>query len=94
MKNYESVVILTTSISDEEKEAFLTKTKDLISSNGQLTNVDEWGKKTFAYPINKQTEGYYFIFTFESNPEFIAEFERILRLDEKVLKDLVIKKDK
>lgn len=93
MNNYESVIIINPAVSDEEKNAFIEKTKKLISSNGEVVSVDEWGKKVLAYPINKQKEGIYLLFTFNSKPEFIAEFERLLRLDEQVIKHLVIKKN-
>lgn len=93
MNNYESVIILSTSATEEETVAFGEKMKNLISGNGELTNVEEWGKKTLAYEIKKQKEGYYILFTFAAKPEFISEFERILRLDEIVLKHIVIKKD-
>ena len=91
MNKYESVIILSANASEETTVAFGEKMKELISANGELTNVEEWGKKTLAYEIKKQTEGYYILFTFTANPEFIAEFERILRLDEVVLKHMVIK---
>ncbi|MDD3303459.1 MAG: 30S ribosomal protein S6 [Clostridia bacterium] len=94
MNNYESVIILSANAPEEATVAFGEKMKELISANGELTNVEEWGRKTLAYEINKQTEGYYILFTFVANPEFIAEFERILRLDEIVLKHMVIRKDK
>lgn len=92
MNKYESIIILTNNVADEAKTAFVEKTKELISASGELTNVEEWGRKTLAYEIKKQTEGYYILFTFSSKPEFIAEFERLLRLDELVLKHIVIKK--
>ena len=91
MNKYESVIILSANATEETTVAFGEKMKELISANGELTNVEEWGKKTLAYEIKKQTEGYYILFTFTANPEFIAEFERILRLDEVVLKHMVIK---
>jgi len=91
MNKYESVIILSANAAEETTVAFGEKMKELISANGELTNVEEWGKKTLAYEIKKQTEGYYILFTFTANPEFIAEFERILRLDEVVLKHMVIK---
>jgi len=91
MNKYESVIILSANAAEETTVAFGEKMKELISANGELTNVEEWGKKTLAYEIKKQTEGYYILFTFTANPEFIAEFERILRLDEVVLKHTVIK---
>lgn len=92
MNNYELVTILSMRASDEEKVAFAEKMKNLILQNGELTNVDEWGKKVLAYEIKKETEGFYVIFTFSSKPEAIDEIERQLRLDEVVLKFMTIKK--
>ena len=94
MNKYESVIILSANAPEEATVAFGEKMKELISANGELTSVEEWGKKTLAYEVKKQTEGYYILFTFDDKPEFIAEFERILRLDEIVLKHMVIRKDK
>lgn len=92
MNNYEAVVILSQTISDEAKVAFAEKMKELIVSNGELTNVDEWGKKTLAYEIKKQKEGFYILFTFTAKPDSILEMDRILGLDEIVLKHMIIKK--
>lgn len=94
MNKYESVIILSANAPEEATVAFGEKMKELISANGELTSVEEWGKKTLAHEVKKQTEGYYILFTFDAKPEFIAEFERILRLDEIVLKHMVIRKDK
>lgn len=94
MNKYESVIILSANAPEEATVAFGEKMKELISANGELTSVEEWGKKTLAYEVKKQTEGYYILFTFDAKPEVIAEFERILRLDEIVLKHMVIRKDK
>lgn len=93
MNKYESVIILSTNAIEEATVAFGEKMKNLISENGELTNVEEWGRKTLAYEIKKQKEGIYILFTFEAKPDFISEFERILRLDEIVLKHIVIRKD-
>lgn len=94
MNQYEAVIILSANAAEEATIAFGEKMKELISANGELTNVEEWGKKTLAYEIKKQTEGYYILFTFEAKPEFIAELERVLKLDEIVLKDMIIKVEK
>ncbi|MBQ8379554.1 MAG: 30S ribosomal protein S6 [Clostridia bacterium] len=91
MNKYESVIILSANASEEAMAAFGEKMKELVSANGQLTNVEEWGKKTFAYEIKKQTEGFYTLFTFEAKPEFVAELDRVLRLDEIVLKHMIVK---
>ncbi len=94
MNNYETVIILSANASEELTVAFGEKMKELISSNGELTKVEEWGRKTLAYEIKKQKEGYYILFTFSAKPEFISEFERILKFDDIVLKHMVIKLDK
>ena len=91
MNKYESVIILSANASEEAMAAIGEKMKELVSANGQLTNVEEWGKKTFAYEIKKQTEGFYTLFTFEAKPEFVAELDRVLRLDEIVLKHMIVK---
>jgi small subunit ribosomal protein S6 len=92
MNNYEAVIILSQTIADEAKVAFAEKMKELIILNGELTNVDEWGKKTLAYEIKKQKEGFYILFTFTAKPDSILEMDRILGLDESVLKHMIIKK--
>ena len=92
MNNYEAVVILSQTIADEAKVAFAEKMKELIILNGELTNVDEWGRKTLAYEIKKQKEGFYILLTFTATPDSILEMDRILGLDESVLKHMIIKK--
>jgi len=92
MNAYEAVIILTKKISEEQTEETKNKISDLISSNGEVVSVDDWGMKKLAYEVKKEQEGHYFLYTFNSNPEFIAEFERILRIDDTVLKHMVIKK--
>jgi len=91
MNKYEAVIILSANGSEEAMAAFGEKMKELISTSGELTNVEEWGKKTFAYEIKKQMEGFYTLFTFEAKPELIAEIDRILRLDEIVLKHMIVR---
>ncbi len=91
MNKYESVIILSANASEEAMAAFGEKMKELISANGELTNVEEWGKKTLAYEIKKQTEGFYTLFTFTAKPEYVAELDRILKLDETVLKHIIVK---
>ena len=93
MNTYEAVVILTTKISDEEKETVTNKISELISEHGEVVSVDDWKTKKFAYEVKHETEGAYYLYTFKSNPDFIAEFERVLRIDTSVLKHMVIKKE-
>ncbi len=92
MNSYEAVVILTSKLSEEETQETMNKIKELISSNGEVVSVDEWGKRKLAYEIKHEEEGQYFLFTFNAEAKFISEFERVLRINSQVLKHMVIKK--
>ena len=65
----------------------------LIEQNGELESVDEWGKRKLAYLINKESEGYYVLFDFESEAEFPAELDRIYKITEGVMRSMIIKKE-
>ena len=68
MKKYELCVVVTTKIEDEERAATVEKVKDIITRfGGNVTNVDEWGKRKLAYEIQKMKEGFYYFITFESD---------------------------
>ena len=91
--NYEVVFILNPNLSEEDTAALVTKFKSLVEQNGTLAEVDEWGKRRLAYPINYLTEGYYVLMTFESKPEFPRELDRILRITDGVMRSLIVCKD-
>ena len=91
--NYETVVIFSLQTGEEGITALTEKFKSLISANGTITNVEEWGKRRLAYPINDMTEGYYVLVNFKSAPEFPAELERIFRITDGILRSIVIRHD-
>ena len=57
--NYEAVYILNPSLSEEQIAALVAKFKAVVEANGTVSEVDEWGKRRLAYPINDLMEGYY-----------------------------------
>ena len=67
---YETVFIVDVNLGEENIAAMVEKFKTLIEANGTVTNVNEWGKRRLAYPINDMNEGYYVLIEFESKPEF------------------------
>lgn len=91
--NYETVVIFNTKLGEEGIAANVEKFKSLISENGTITNVDEWGKRKLAYAIEDETEGYYMLVEFTSAPEFPAELDRIYKITDGVLRSLIVAKD-
>ena len=91
MSNYETMMVISTRIDEEERSALIKRFTNLISDNGNVVSVDEWGKRRLAYEINKETEGYYVLVTFQSEPDFIIELERVYRITDNFLRTLVIK---
>lgn len=87
------MVVFSTKAGDEAVAELVAKFKDMIEANGTLAEVDEWGKRKLAYAINYETEGYYVVYTFESKPDFPAEFDRVLNITDGVLRSLVIAKN-
>ena len=92
-KSYETVFILSTKLGDDGIVSMIQKFKDLIGANGTIDTVDEWGKRRLAYPINKEEEGYYTLISFESEPSFTAELDRIYNITEGVLRSLIVRKE-
>ena len=89
---YEVALVLSVANGDEAVNALKEKFNDLIAKNGTVENVDEWGKRRLAYPINDKTEGYYIFTTMTSEPSLPAELERIAGITEGVLRIMVIRK--
>ena len=93
INSYETVFILSTKLGEEGAAAVVEKFKKLIDKNGTVESVDDWGKRRLAYPIQKQTEGYYTLINFESNPEFTAELDRRYQITDGILRTIIIKRD-
>jgi len=91
--NYEFVLVIDSTIGEEEIAKVVEKYKTVIGANGELTSIDEWGNRRLAYPINFKTDGYYVLFVISTEkPEFTAELERISKISESILRWLVIRK--
>jgi ribosomal protein S6 len=93
MNNYEAVLIFKSDMSDQDRTELFDRFKAVIEENGEVTNVDDWGKRRLAYEINYIREGYYYIVEFKSEPDHIREFERRLRLSDFIIRYMVIRKE-
>lgn len=93
MNKYESIIIINPSLEEQGIKDVITKFTDLINSDGKVENVDEMGRRKLAYEIEKHSEGYYVVYTFEANPEFIKELERIYRITDNIMKFITIRKE-
>ena len=88
--NSEVAYILDPNLNEEATAAMVSKFQTLVEQNGTLAEVNEWGKRRLAYPINDMTEGYYVLMTFSSKPEFPRELDRILRITDGVMRSLIV----
>ena len=90
--NYETMFVLSVGEREEATASLVERIKALVSANGTLDSVDEWGKRKLAYPINDETEGYYVLMNYSCEPEFPAELDRIAKITDGILRSLIIKK--
>lgn len=91
--SYETVLVFSMKLGDEGIEKTIEKFQNLISENAEFESVDKWGKRKFAYLINKEAEGYYVLFNFKSDADFPAELDRICKITDGVLRSLIVKKE-
>jgi small subunit ribosomal protein S6 len=91
MRLYEVVYILNPALDEGSVTAKLEKFHALANANGgEVSAVDHWGARQLAYPIARQQSGYYVVAQFTAAAEALPEFERLLKLDEEVLRYLLV----
>ena len=95
MNNYETVFIVTPVLSEAQVKEVADKFQGVITENGgQIVNVENWGLKKLAYPIQKKTTGFYFLVEFTGEGSIINTLETQYRRDERVIRFLTFKQDK
>ena len=92
LNKYEIVLVFSVAKGEEAVEALKAKFTDMIKANGTLGEVEDWGKRRLAYPINYETEGYYVVAQFESEDSFPAELDRVINITDGVLRSLIVAK--
>jgi small subunit ribosomal protein S6 len=94
MRNYEMVYILHPDSEEEGLAEVRQRISDLIDSGGgKVLDEDLWGRRRMAYPIEKQREGYYVLMRFELDPPHLPELERMMTLDSRIIRRLLIRTD-
>ena len=92
MNKYELAVVVNANIEDEERNAVVDKCKALIERfGGQITNVDDWGKKRLAYEIKDSAEGYYVLLNVTAEPACVAEVDRVMKINDDLLKHMIVR---
>ena len=91
INSYEGMFIVSLANGEEAAKATVNKFTGLVAANAEVVQIDEWGKRRFAYPIDDMNEGYYIVFTFKSEGAFPAELQRLANIDETVMRCMVIR---
>ena len=91
--SYELLYIVDGTLSEEAIKALIEKFTALITENGTISEINEWGKRRLAYPIDDKEEGYYVLVNFASNGEFPAELERIFGITDGIMRSMIIRQE-
>lgn len=95
MNQYEAVFIITPVLSEPQVKETVKKFRDIVTDNGaEMIHEEDWGMKKLAYPIQKKSTGFYHLFEFKSEPDFINRFETEFRRDEKIIRFMTVKLDR
>ena len=91
MNKYE-VMFIVKPAEEEATNAFIEKVEALIARvGGTVEKVDRWGKRRLAYAVKKFTDGFYVLINFEAAPAEIKEIDRVLKINDEVLRHLIVK---
>ena len=94
MNKYELAVVVSAKIEDEERAATIEKVKAYVERfGGNVTNVDEWGKKRLAYEVQKMKEAFYYFIQFDAEATAPAEIESRIRIMDNVVRYLCVRQD-
>jgi small subunit ribosomal protein S6 len=89
--HYESVIIINAALEDEQVEATISRVQEQLTTNGgNILELEKWGRKRLAYPIQKAKSGYYVVIRFDAPSDLIAKIERIYKLDETIVRYLTV----
>ena len=98
MNKYEMLTIFSASHSDEQKDAIVDKYAKLMEKNGgkveTVNKANPWGLRKLAYPVKYKSEGYYVLYNFEATANVAQDIVSRMRIDENVLRQMCLRKDR
>ena len=94
MNKYELALVVSAKIEDDERAATIDKVKAYVERfGGQITNIDEWGKRRLAYEVQHMKEAFYYFIQFDAEPAAPAEIEDNIRIMENIVRFLCVRQD-
>lgn len=95
MKNYETLIVVTPLLSEEQMKEVVAKFKKILTDNGaEIVSEDNWGLKKLAYPIQKKSTGFYHLTEFKADGTLINKLEVEYKRDERIMRFLTVALDK
>jgi len=92
LRSYELALIFDPSLEEEAIDEQLSKITSMVEKEkGSISSVDRWGVRKLAYPIKKQENGFYIIVYFEGNSAIVQEIDRVNKLNDKILRHMIVK---
>lgn len=92
MNNYECIIIVSPAVGETaSKDSAAKYARVIVSGGGEITKMEDWGKRRLAYEINKLHEGFYTLYNFRGDRAVLGELDRQLRLDETILRHLIVR---
>lgn len=86
MRQYEVLLILPAEADESVVSGTVDRIKKAIGEDGEVGELDRWGRRRLAFEINHQSEGYYLLVQFQADPATITELERVLHLADDVIR--------
>ncbi|SFD15403.1 SSU ribosomal protein S6P [Bacillus sp. 491mf] len=94
MKKYEIMYIIRPNMEEEAQKALVERFAGVLTENGaEIINTKDWGKRRLAYEINDLREGFYMILNVNSNSEAVKEFDRLAKINENIIRHIVVKEE-
>jgi len=94
MNKYEILYIISGSADEVTRDALTEKFKDyVVTAGGTVENIEKWGLKRFAYPVNYKNEGYYVLMNFTSPAGVPAEMQKLMQITENLVRSMCVRKD-
>ena len=94
MNKYEILYIISGSADEVTRDALTEKFKDyVVAAGGTVENIEKWGIKKFAYPVNYKDEGYYVLMNFTSPAGVPAEMQKLMQITENLVRSMWVRKD-
>ena len=92
MRKYEIMYIIRPTVLEDDRKVLIETLNEIFTSRGgEILEVNEWGMRDLAYEIQKHRKGYYVVLNVNTEDEARAEFDRVVRIKEDVIRHLIIK---